>query len=217
MQNLVNRCHGDAKEAGWWNDIPAMGAYDPDGECSSCDFNHYGACSSIYGEECESNRLVFLADKIDLIAGEGAEAVEALRGNRRADWGNLLSDLWDNGDPTWISFFKSDIKDTFEDEVADIAIRTMDLMGFYGWKYRDVDSTKSRGLWSLSIKGLLRELRYESLGIAKHPSTTTVDHFIYFLQICKQIADHEGFDLKWHILAKLEYNKSRGQKHGKQF
>jgi len=72
-----------------------------------------------------------------LIVSELAEALEADRKGRTAD-PHYLQEMIDNG-YTWedseMSFksgFERDIKDTFEDEIADAAIRIFDLAGGLG-------------------------------------------------------------------------------------
>lgn len=62
-----------------------------------------------------------------LIVTEVAEACEADRKDRFADWGGFALD-----GPTWVEAFDLHIKDTFEDELADIMIRVMDLAAFKG-------------------------------------------------------------------------------------
>lgn len=65
-----------------------------------------------------------------LIVSELGEALEADRKGRHADICNLDQYLWNGNDDQ----FKQDIKDTFEDEIADVFIRLFDLCG-----YLDID------------------------------------------------------------------------------
>ena len=89
-----------------------------------------------------------------LIHSEVSEALEADRIENRADLTKLH-----HGDPIeeWNQKFREHVKDTFEDELADIVIRVMDLAGL------------------------------------------------------------EGIDLEAHILAKIQYNSTREDQHGKRY
>jgi len=62
-----------------------------------------------------------IAEKLMLIVTEVAEACEADRKNRHANYDNqhIKQD--------WEKIFEVDIKDTFEDELADAIIRILDL------------------------------------------------------------------------------------------
>ncbi|KQC34003.1 hypothetical protein AAU57_12175 [Nonlabens sp. YIK11] len=73
-----------------------------------------------------------IGEMIALIHSEASEALEADRNNK---YSNALNDTWNtlNGSPSDEDFkyyFKELCKDTFEDELADIMIRVMDLAAF---------------------------------------------------------------------------------------
>lgn len=206
FNKLIPEIHGYAKEAGWWDDFPNK-------QCDYClSSDSYTAC---YCHEQADAQQEFLNDKIDLIAGEGAEAVEALRcGRRKADRDEYeaecrRSPLESPG------FFEWHIKDTFPDEIADIAIRTMDLMGFYGWHYiTGVEPLPGLGKREVDTKKCLRAIRYHALHASVWNNVTGTNTLNGILDICQRIADLEGFSLEWHILTKLAFNKTRGKKHG---
>lgn len=70
-----------------------------------------------------------------LIVSEVAEALEALRKDKRTDpfiaelSYNDIPDLNDENKELWKKSFEDSIKSTFEDEIADVAIRLFDLCG----------------------------------------------------------------------------------------
>jgi len=71
-----------------------------------------------------------------LIISELGEALEAHRKGKFADWYKF--DAYEGGhafeaeDVRWAARFKYAIKDTFEDEIADVVIRILDYVGFRG-------------------------------------------------------------------------------------
>lgn len=104
------------------------------------------------GEERNTGELLML------IVSELGEALEAHRYNRFVDVKKVVNNPLNSFDfPQWKFNFEACIKDTFEDEIADVFIRLFDLCGY--------------------------------------------------LEI----------DIEKHISAKMAYNKTRPQKHGKEY
>jgi len=120
-------------------------------------------CPSCNGTGIDPNRNI--SELLMLVITEISEAVEALRENRITDFSDYsISGLKlehfteiSYGEIEKIKAFESCIKDTFEDEIADVFIRLFDLCGY--------------------------------------------------LKI----------DIEKHIKAKMQYNKTRPKKHGKEF
>lgn len=81
-----------------------------------------------------------IGEMLALIHSEVSEALECDREERYCnmhipfdDAGNTtFNDLQHEEDIMFEEFFKMDVKDTFEDEIADIMIRCMDLAAFKG-------------------------------------------------------------------------------------
>ncbi len=69
--------------------------------------------------------------RIALIHSEVSEAFEAFRKDRYADYADYLEKvmLGDKSDANFKYAFEKNMKDTFEDEVADSIIRLLDLCG----------------------------------------------------------------------------------------
>jgi len=181
INEYIKKCHELAVNNGWWEQLP----------------------------ENEPGRSEFIADKIDLIASEGAEMVEAMRGNRYADINGKGNDIF-KGYSEKLAF-KENIKDTFEDELADVFIRTCDIMGFYDTKYLDYGFDLT-----FSTKEMIRIIRLVSLAYNIEPQIDYLT-FCRIIDFCLQIAKNENIDLENHVNMKLEYNKSRGIRHGKEF
>ena len=99
MEKLIEKAHGVAKEKGFWDE--------------------------------ERN----VPEMLMLVVSELSEALEALRKGHYAEpfatavlaedlknWDDVLSEPWKNG-------FEKAVKSSFEDEIADVAIRLFDLCG----------------------------------------------------------------------------------------
>lgn len=171
------------------------------------------ACEHGWHDEKHSERH-FLC----LVITELSEAVEADRIDRHAD----LESLNDAASVyPWVRCFATYVKDTVEDELADAAIRILDLAGL-----QDCDIGES-----VEIK-----LCYDDEATQDH--TPLRDHFrthtfteAVFVIVEKVIlggydsaltalfllADVMGFDLMEHIRLKIEYNKTRERLHGKRY
>ena len=107
MKNLISKAHGTAKEKGFW--------------------------------DTERN----VSEMLMLIVSELAEAQEALRKNHYADKSvadglkqdidlNHTDDEFQMNRGIWKALFEEKIKSSFEDEIADVAIRLFDLCGGLG-------------------------------------------------------------------------------------
>lgn len=107
MKNLIAQAHGTAKEKGFW--------------------------------DTERN----VSEMLMLIVSELAEAQEALRKNHYADKAisnGLMHDMelertddeFHLNKDIWKTLFQDKIKSSFEDEIADVAIRLFDLCGGLG-------------------------------------------------------------------------------------
>ena len=148
--------------------------------------------------------------KLMLIISEVAEAVEADREGRFAqpmpeDWQKL-------NDVDFKIRFLSFVKDSLEDELADVVIRMMDsgyLNRFTGTNdfFREVYECKSKGAFvdrAFRLVNLICEgIRYEELEQAASE--------VFF------IADELGIDLMKHIQMKMRYNAMRPRLHGKAY
>ncbi len=70
-----------------------------------------------------------VGEMLMLIVSELGEAMEAHRKHQFSDWEGYHNEEGQNGAS---EAFKANIKDTFEDEIADVAIRLLDLTGGLG-------------------------------------------------------------------------------------
>lgn len=68
-----------------------------------------------------------LGEKLMLVTSELGEALEA---DRKGNWARLNKDDRQKVLDNMEAFFENSVKDTFEDEIADVFIRLLDLVGF---------------------------------------------------------------------------------------
>ena len=143
-----------------------------------------------------------------LVITEIAEMVEAHRVNRKANTTAY------NEMPNKQIGFEHFIKNTMEDEMADIVIRLADLAGALG-----VDFTKMQpcryyrafGMFSFTENAfaLCKGLSKDTIGIKKRIQ--------FGLDYAFNWAHYNGIDLAAYIEAKMRYNIMRPIRHGKKY
>lgn len=70
-----------------------------------------------------------MGEMLMLITSEASEALEADRIGKYSDWEDRLPPFMDNiPDSEFIKIFEKEVKNSWEDEMADIVIRVMDMM-----------------------------------------------------------------------------------------
>lgn len=159
-----------------------------------------------------------------LVISEIAEAVEADRKNLHA---NL--DGFDTCTGLAYTYrFNGYVKDTVEDEIADVCIRIFDMCGCFGIKpYRSMEEILTlRDDWRQEFgKMRFSEQAYALVQLLTSWQPTDVNQvdgvlshvfgaalfFIHYWSL------EMGIDLARHIELKMEYNESRGYKHGKKY
>jgi NTP pyrophosphatase (non-canonical NTP hydrolase) len=181
---LAIQAHEDAKANGWYEKVQPINTY------------------------------------LALIKSELYEALDAFRSEKyidldAEDLDYLIADHIKTGTNTYQykNIFLLNIKDTFEDEIADTAIRIFDFCGWYGIELPEPKKiqTKVKGQFPSDliaidklITGLFDVTDKEQLNIVMSA----------ILGALESIAEVYEFDLEQHIALKMAYNKTRGHKHG---
>lgn len=163
------------------------------------------ACDHGFHDEEHSERHYLC-----LVISELMEAVEADRKGRHAD----LVTFNNHTKRNWSYCFEIYIKDTVEDELADAAIRILDLAGENGDTFPSFSSEpykRDEGMCDYFKSKSFTESIYE---ICDDIFTTGYDVALYDLFT---LAEVMGFDLMEHIRLKMEYNKTRERLHGKRY
>lgn len=157
-----------------------------------------------------------------LVVSEIGEMVEADRKSRRV---KLQGDDLDNTlrfndfAPTFEHF----VKDTLEDELADVVIRICDFLGTRHIEPLILEETSTSDDWAnLWGKDSINEQCYGLTKIITHiDEDTSADDISRLLGAslawCFDFADFHKFDLLWHVEQKMRYNETRSIRHGKNY
>lgn len=143
-----------------------------------------------------------------LVITEIAEMVEADRVSRKANTAAY------NEMPNKQIGFERFIKNTMEDEMADIVIRLGDLAGALGVKFDKMLPCRyyraySKFSFTENAFALSKGLCRDSIGIEKRIQ--------FGLEYVTKWAKSINIDLDWHIDEKMKYNATRPLKHGKAY
>jgi hypothetical protein len=146
-----------------------------------------------------------------LVITELSEAVQADRKDMHADIKTFNAAL--DGFECEVAF-EAYIKDTVEDELADAAIRILDLAGMNGDTFSGFSSEpykRDGGMCDYFKRKTFTESIYE---ICDDIFTIGYDVALYDLFT---LAEVMGFDLMEHIRFKMEYNKTRERLHDRKY
>lgn len=145
-------------------------------------------------------------DLLLLILSEANEAFEAWRKNK------YCSDLQIDSLATreFIEYFNQEVKDTFQDELADTAIRVLDTAAYLGLQLSApvFVGTAKKGDFNLDLKTFTKMV----VGLFDRP--LRADQLSYIFNLIYSIALQNDIDLFNHIASKNTYNQLRGIRHG---
>lgn len=177
------------------------------------------ACDHGFHDEEKSN-----AHWMMLVCTEVAEMVEADRKNRHAIY-NAVEYCDKHVDEIDVQsrnrYFERDVKNTLEDETADVCIRLFDFMGMKGLE-PEVFADKHEDWVSYFGQMSVCEQCYEMLqGISiicnESPKSEMAAIASGMILFCFHFAEHHGFNLEQHIVWKMKYNDLRVKLHGKNY
>ena len=151
-----------------------------------------------------------------LIITEIAEAVQADRANRHADYNQFNGDMEyfaDNADDDLFAMlFEKYIKNSLEDELADVIIRCLDLAALRGISLQYVDEFLANGVNAIidSFPIVMYHL-CEELTLYKECLCEKLNVVIaIIIAYCQQ----KGIEIEWFVEQKMRYNKLREYRHG---
>jgi len=159
-----------------------------------------------------------------LVISELMEAVEADRKGKRADRQSFKSSYEDEEPHDDVNFkycFEKYIKDTLPDELADAAIRLLDLCGLRKIDIEDFteemlyeaeesceDETFTESIYAISTIPIRYAYEYD------YPLEKQLNGMLLAIF---GLANHLDIDLTWHINQKMRYNELRENKNGKKY
>ena len=163
-----------------------------------------------------------LAHWLMLVITEVSEMVEADRKGKRAQVAmfkreSVSPQPKDRVKAHWQFCFEQFIKDTVEDEMADVCIRLFDLAGTKGFTPEEKKSGLLLGRYDDYVRSRsFTENAYELCGVLamSNNARATVEYSLAYLQCW---ARSLNIDLEWHINQKMEYNDMRSRLHGKKY
>ena len=188
------------------------------------DGSYLCACNHGFHEEDLSIRHSLM-----LIVTEISGAVEADRMCRHANIESYEDEIRygaDVYDKDTRSPFEKYIKDTVEDELADVCIRIFDLCGMLGIVPRvfvddDIRETFDELFGKMSFCERMFELSYQ---FTRYDADSDLDDFSFMrdnlgvaLSFLMCMCESMGIDIMNHIELKMRYNEMRPYKNGKKY
>lgn len=174
---------------------------------------HENAVSKGFWDEPRNTGEIFM-----LMVSELGEALDADRKNKRCRIRNFEKWMEQTADHNFANNFEVDIKGTFEEEIADVAIRILDYCAFAGINVLpnyEQDLSENIGENLLSATKLIASAHgWVNIG----GFDDNVSHCLNeSVGLMLKLADAQGFDLIQHIELKMKYNATREHKHGKKY
>lgn len=163
-----------------------------------------------------------------LVISELMEAVEADRKGRLGKKCKSRFEMDYNRYPALVeeekrfkSSFEKNVKDSLPDELADAAIRLLDLAGLrnisidyfseeaiYGASESCVGETFTESIYAISTLPIRYFYEYD------YSFESQIGHMLLSIF---GLAKHLNIDLIWHVEQKMRYNELRENKHGKRY
>lgn len=160
---------------------------------------------------------------LTLVVCELAEAVEADRKGIKADIALFERRIQEKPseheaatyEQRYAYWFEAYIKDSVGDELADAAIRLLDIAGAYNWSF----NKPIVGGYSciVSVQNSFTENIGGIMASVCNRALASYDRVIYSFLLIGLYAKLIGIDLEWHIKHKMQYNANRPYKHGKAY
>lgn len=140
---------------------------------------------------------------------------------RNYDWNSLSTQ-------DYMRKFSEKVKDTYQDELADVVIRVLDLSGYKNLSLNDIDfnvplSTDEKDArindnpYELSKRLFEIDRLVDTVYIHYNDAVLLTNTINNILTACNRLAKDLVIDLEWHIAAKLNFNKRRLPYHGKKY
>ena len=208
IAELIKESHDNAVERGFYDCPNCSEPVEDDPLATTLLRQNCPVCN---GSGIDPNKNI--GELLMLIVSELGEALEAHRCGKVAGMDSYEYDTIQAGEEDTNKAFRNYIKDTFEDELADVFIRLFDLCGYLG-----IEPTKDQKCMDFSNWNTGEALCYITEQIVKlrgcEKNKFYYDVIIYcLLGFCQT----HKIPIEKHIKAKMAYNRTRPHKHNKEY
>lgn len=161
-----------------------------------------------------------------LVLSEVGEMVEADRKSRHAqlsmfEEGIRQPQTKEHEQAHWMFVFETFIKDTLEDELADVVIRMLDYLGDRKYEIRAIDDLEYEFNECFGEYTTVERCFFLSKLITEIDDVALegdiINNVYCILSFCFIFARLHGIDLLRHVDLKMTYNEQRARKHGKKY
>lgn len=190
LNELSRTIHANAVEHGFWSEAPST-------------------------EHCLMLVVTEIAAMVEADRKDNVAVINHIRKQRylpAAQKCRLVDDVDAASD--FSAAFDEMVKNTVEDEMADVVIRLLDLAGAYGLDFDKLNPIKyhrafDRFSFTENAFNLIKGLCRDGISVFKR-----IQFGIHYMTLW---AESRGVNLDWHVRAKMRYNVTRPYKHGKKY
>ncbi len=211
IPELIKESHDNAVERGFYDCVECGGNGLELIETNN-EYPDEGAidCHVCSGTGIDPNRNI--GELLMLIVSELGEALEA---HRKGVYGSIESFEFDTIQASDIDLGKAYhnyLKDTFEDELADVFIRLFDLCGYLDLKdvYFEEMTIDSNNVGEMLLRVCKEVTNY-------HFTNNKTIWMAFCLASVSEICKILNIPIEKHIRSKQAYNRTRPRKHGKDY
>ena len=190
LNELSRAAHENAVKHGWWESNPS-------------------------NEHCLMLVVTEIAEMVEADRKGNSAIINHIRkqGNLAAAKKIRLIDHVDNA-PDFNTAFVEMVKNTIEDEMADVVIRLLDRAGHLGMDFDKMSEMRyhwafDRFSFTENAFALTKGLCRDNINLFKRIQFGI--HFVSGWARC------QGVNLEWHVRAKMRYNATRPFKHNKAY
>lgn len=166
---------------------------------------HKNACEKGFHDMVRSSRHWLI-----LALSEMFEAIEADRVGKHSITHGEFCELISRGEEFKFAFERY-VKDSTEDELADVVIRLLDLSGL-----KRIVFKRELKKYKYSNKMPITDFAFNFATELVSASVTEKD-ISRLLSMIISYAEARKINIQWHIMAKMEYNKTRERLNGKNY
>lgn len=228
IKKYIKEAHENAIERGFYEcpECGGNGFYHPITNGDGDSDGEEVTCHNCNGTGIDPNKNI--GELLMLIVSELSEALEAHRCNHFANWDNYNQYFKDipksSIDRSYLeegsmlmhkievqAYFENHVKDTFEDEIADVFLRLFDLCGYLGIEaYFEEMETNIDNIGEMLLRTVKEITNY-------HFTNDKKIWMAFVLSSVDGICKKLNIPIEKHIKAKMAYNKTREHKHGKEY